>query len=91
MAATCQNVMLSRSILSLNRQEPPGFQIAYLIKKNVGVGGIEYRAGFKVCEDGRLDRTTVSKSYHHQSMVTALSRTLLFPGFQQPRTSVPAV
>jgi two-component system sensor histidine kinase KdpD len=26
---------LSRSILSLNRQEPPGLQIAHLIKKNI--------------------------------------------------------
>src|SRR5580700_11218092 len=31
---------LSRSILSLNRQEPPGLQIAQLIRKNVGVDAV---------------------------------------------------
>jgi two-component system sensor histidine kinase KdpD len=31
---------LSRSILSLNRQEPPGLQIAHLIRKSVGVDAV---------------------------------------------------
>jgi two-component system sensor histidine kinase KdpD len=64
---TEQLYQLSRSILSLNRQEPPGRQIAYLIEKNIGVDAVALfdagvarldTAGTCTEEDEELARST---------------------------------
>jgi two-component system, OmpR family, sensor histidine kinase KdpD len=65
---------LSRSILSLNRQEPPGPQIAHLIKKNIGVDAVAifdaafarlHSAGPCTKEDEELARNAYFRNTNH--------------------------
>lgn len=68
---------LSRSILSLNRQEPPGLQIAHLIKKNVGVDAVAIfdsslarldTAGTCTKEDEDLARSAYFRNTSHDDV-----------------------
>jgi len=68
---------LSRSILSLNRHEPPGFQIAHLIKKNVGVDAVAIfdsslarsdTAGTCTKEDEDLARSAYFRNTSHDDV-----------------------
>ena len=68
---------LSRSILSLSRQEPPGLQIAHLIKKNIGVDAVAIfdpslarldTAGTCTKEDEDLARSAYFRNTSHDDI-----------------------
>jgi two-component system sensor histidine kinase KdpD len=68
---------LSRGILSLNRQEPPGLQIAHLIKKDIGVDAVAIfdsylarldTAGTWTKEDEDLARSAYFRNTSHDDV-----------------------
>lgn len=68
---------LSRSILALSRQEPPGLQIAHLIKKNIGVDAVAIfdpslarldTAGTCTKEDEDLARSAYFRNTSHDDI-----------------------